>query len=297
MDSPVMYNFGRSSASRLLQLNPRGDASTEERRTVARPRRNRIEMKTYSKVLTAMALVLVLSLGAFADTIKLKDGSIIKGRIISFSDGRFTIVIGDGGRQRQMHFFTDEVESVEFDGVGPSLARGSAPNYNDASPRIPAGNTTATNRPVATPTPMPTPAPTPTPVRTLQPGGGSSAARPIVVNAKVLADDTNNGWTNTGFVVRQGQTVNITATGRVTLGMGRTSTPAGSNIPDPGKLMANDPTGGLIAVIGDDNNDFIFIGERRQIRVTRDGTLYLGVNEAELKDNTGAFDVTIEIVQ
>lgn len=254
-------------------------------------------MKTYSKVLTAMALVLVLSLGAFADTIKLKDGSIIKGRIISFADGRFTIVIGEGGRQRQMHFFTDEVESVEFDGVGPSLARGSAPNYNDASPRIPAGNTTATNRPVATPTPMPTPAPTPTPVRTLQPGGGSSAARPIVVNAKVLADDTNNGWTNTGFVVRQGQTVNITATGRVTLGMGRTSTPAGSNIPDPGKLMANDPTGGLIAVIGDDNNDFIFIGERRQIRVTRDGTLYLGVNEAELKDNTGAFDVTIEIVQ
>jgi hypothetical protein len=257
-------------------------------------------MKTYSKIFTAVLMVLVLGVGAFADTIKLKDGSIIKGRIITFGDGRFTIVIGEGSRQRQMYFYSDEVESVEFDGVGPSLARGSAPNYNDASPRIPAGaattNVAVNNTPVATPTPVPATNTTTPPVRTLTPGAGSAnTARPIVVNAKVLADDTNNGWTNTGFVVRQGQTVNITATGRVSLGMGRTATAAGSNIPDPGKLMANDPTGGLIAVIGDDNNDFIFIGERRQIRVTRDGTLYLGVNEAELKDNSGSFDVTIEI--
>jgi len=59
--------------------------------------------------------------------------------------------------------------------------------------------------------------------------------------------------------------------------------------------MANNPTGGLIAVIGDDNNDFVFIGERKRFTVMRDGPLYLGVNEAELKDNTGTFDVTIEI--
>jgi len=245
-------------------------------------------------------MVLAFGVGAFADTIKLKDGSVIKGRIISFGDGRFTIVIGEGGRQRQMHFFSDEVESAEFDGVGPSLARGSAPSYNDESPRIPAGNAVNTTRPnVNTNTSSnltTTPVPTPQPVRTLTPGGsGSNNARPIVLNAKVNADDTNNGWTNTGFVVRKGQTVSITATGRVTLGMGRSSTPAGSNIPDPGKLMANDPTGGLIAVIGDDNNDFVFIGERKRFTAMRDGTLYLGVNEAELKDNTGSFDVTIEI--
>jgi len=260
-------------------------------------------MKLYSKILTTIAIVLVLGVGAFADTIKLKDGSIIKGRIISFGDGRFTIVIGEGSRQRQMQFYTDEVESVEFDGVGPSLARGSAPSYNDSSPRIPAssltGNTRPANPPVTTPVPTPTPVANtnPQPVRTLTPGGGSSnSGRAIVLNAKVLADDTNNGWTNTGFVVRQGQTVSITATGRVNLGLGRSATPAGSNIPDPGKLMANDLTGGLIAVVGDDNNDFIFIGERKTFTVTRDGTLYLGVNEAELKDNSGSFDVTIEII-
>jgi len=243
-------------------------------------------------------MVLALGVGAFADTIKLKDGSVIKGRIIGFGDGRFTIVIGEGGRQRQMHFYSDEVESAEFDGVGPSLARGSAPNYNDESPRIPAVNAVNTTGPnMNTNTNSNSaPAPTPQPIRTLTPGGGASNnVRPIVINVKVTADDTNNGWTNAGFVLKKGQTVSITATGRVTLGMGRSSTPAGSNIPDPGKLMANDPTGGLIAVIGDDNNDFVFIGERKRFTVMRDGPLYLGVNEAELKDNTGTFDVTIEI--
>src|SRR5215204_2838074 len=65
----------------------------------------------------ALACFLVLSIFSmvFADTIRLKDGSIIKGKIITFGEGKFTIVIGDGSRQRQMNFFADEVESIEFD--------------------------------------------------------------------------------------------------------------------------------------------------------------------------------------
>ena len=42
----------------------------------------------------ALACFLVLSMFslAFADTIRLKDGSIIKGKIISFGEGKFTIL-------------------------------------------------------------------------------------------------------------------------------------------------------------------------------------------------------------
>ena len=40
----------------------------------------------------AAALVGVLSLSAFADTIRLKDGSIIKGKITGFTGGRFTVL-------------------------------------------------------------------------------------------------------------------------------------------------------------------------------------------------------------
>jgi hypothetical protein len=58
--------------------------------------------------------------------------------------------------------------------------------------------------------------------------------------------------------------------------------------------MRNQPTGGLICVIGDDNDDFIFIGKSRDFVAQRDGVLFLGVNEGNLADNTGIFDVVIE---
>ena len=52
---------------------------------------------------------------------------------------------------------------------------------------------------------------------------------------------------------------------------------------------------GLIVVVGDDNNDFIFIGSSREFEAPRDGTLFLGVNEGNLEDNSGAFETKVEI--
>jgi len=83
--------------------------------------------------------------------------------------------------------------------------------------------------------------------------------------------------------------------GRVSLGQNRFATADGlPSITDKDKLMRNSPTGGLIAVIGDDNDDFIFIGRGHDFVAQRDGVLFLGVNEGNLADNTGAFDVVIE---
>ncbi len=243
----------------------------------------------------ALLLTFALAASAFADTLRLKDGSIIKGRIISFTEGRFTVLIGSGSRQRQMVFFADEVESIEFDGIGPAVARSNAPSYNDAS--VSKAGTAPAVQP--TPAPVPSSAPaqpvnrTPEPVQTSAPTG---ASRGIVINVKVLADNTSNGWTNSGLVVRKGQRVKIVGTGRVSLGQGRSTTPAGlPGIADRDKLMQSEQTGALIAVIGDDNNDFLLIGSSREFVATRDGSLFLGVNEGNLEDNSGAFDVTIEV--
>ena len=91
-------------------------------------------------------------------------------------------------------------------------------------------------------------------------------------------DAASNGWTNSGLVVRRGQRLRITANGRVNLGGGRFATPDGvANLPDRDKLMRNQPTGGLICVIGDDNDDFIFIGRSHDFVAQRDGVLFLGV--------------------
>ncbi len=115
------------------------------------------------------------------------------------------------------------------------------------------------------------------------------------INIRVRADNASNGWTNSGLVVRRGQRLRITASGRVSLGNNRFSTPDGlPNVPDRDKLMRNQPTGGLIAVIGDDNDDFIFVGRSRDFVAQRDGVLFLGVNEGNLSDNSGFFEVVIE---
>src|SRR5712692_118671 len=59
-------------------------------------------------------------------------------------------------------------------------------------------------------------------------------------------------------------------------------------------ITRTQPPGGLIAVIRDDNDDFIFGGRSRDFVVQRDGVLFLGVNEGNLSDNSGNYDVVIE---
>ena len=256
--------------------------------------------------LLALALIISLSAPSFADTIRLKDGSVIHGQVVGFKDQQFTVIVGAGarGRRGRMQIYMEDIDSIEFDSAG-ATAGGTSPTINDDT------SGTDTNTTSSVPTPQPTPRPTAprtnttqssrtqTPQTTTTGGTTQPASRTsptfFQINARVRGDSTSNGWTNTGLVVRRGQRLRITATGRVSLGAGRSSTPAGlSTIPDKDKLMRNEPTGGLIAVIGDDNDDFIFIGSSRDFIAQRDGVLFLGVNEGNLVDNTGAYDAAIE---
>lgn len=247
----------------------------------------------FFRVVSALCLALTMAIFAFADTIRLKDGSIIKGKIVSFDGGRFVVVVGDGTRQKQLNYAASEVESIQFDGGGSATFKSSnnpteATKNNGNSTIITVGQKTA-KTPETEKTP-PAPLKTPTVTTTTQ------TVKPIEVGVKVLADNTANGWTNSGWVVKKGQKIKITGTGRVSLGGGRYTTPGGiASLPDKDKLLANEATGGLIAVIGDNNNDFIFIGESREFTATQDGALFLGVNEGNLNDNSGAFDIKIEI--
>ena len=246
--------------------------------------------------LVALMLVLSLSLVAFADTIRLKDGSVIRGQVIGFKDQQFTVLVGAGarGRRSQITLYMEDVESIEFDSAG------NAPVISD-------NNAGQTSRPTTPNTSRP---PVQQPDNSQdtgsdadntasQPTGrqNSSQAAPTFfqINTRVRGDSASNGWTNSGLVVRRGQRIRVSATGRVTLGAGRVSTPAGvPAIQDTEKLMRSYPTGALIAVIGDDNDDFIFIGGRREFIAQRDGVLFLGVNEGNLSDNTGSYDIVIE---
>jgi len=225
------------------------------------------------------ALVFAAALPVLADTIRLKDGSVIRGQIVSFRNEQFTILVGSGtrGRKSRITVYMEDVESIEFDGA----------------PADEASNTsTAPSQPPYQPPVNPRPS---NPPPTQQPNPTSPNPTFFNVNVRVRADNSSNGWTNSGLVVRRGQRLRINATGRVNLGnKGFANADGLPNVQDREKLMRNQPTGGLIAVIGDDNDDFIFIGSSRDFVAQRDGVLFLGVNEGNLADNSGTFEVVIE---
>jgi hypothetical protein len=278
-------------------------------------------MKAFRLVRPLAALTLVLALGgvaALADTIRMKDGQVIRGQIVAFRDQQFTVLIGSsrgGNRRSRITLYMEDVESIEFDGAdGPDTS--SAPDTSTYTP--PVENTRTQPTPQPTPrreeprqtggqrpptlgndsgtanntgrTNPSSPTTSPTPAR----GGGESPFFPVRV--RVTADNKANGWTDSGLMVRKGQRLKISATGRVSLGEGRFSTPTGlPRVVDTEKLMRNEPTGTLIAVIGDDNDEFIAIGANREFYAPRDGRLFLGVNEGKLEDNTGSYDALIEV--
>lgn len=244
-------------------------------------------MKRTFRLLLSITLLVSIPAPLLADTIRLKDGSVIRGTVIGFKDQQFTILVGGNarGRRGQTTVYMEDVESIEFDS-----ASGAPSVTEDATAR----NNPPMSRPSA---PNNQPDPTPNDSRSTDPPINSSSATPTFFTIKVgvRADSANNGWTNSGLVVRKGQRLRISASGRVSLGRGRFSTPGGiATILDNDKLMRNEATGALIAVIGDDNDDFIVIGPRRDFVAQRDGVLFLGVNEGDLADNTGSYDIVIE---
>jgi hypothetical protein len=251
-------------------------------------------MRKTFRLLLALTLVLSTAAPLLADTIRLKDGSVIRGQVIGFKDQQFTILIGGNarGRRGQTTVYVEDVESIEFDATtssGPGTEDLTAqnnppamrPNNTNNQPDNTGSNPRSDNNGSNT--------------RSIDPPVTSAPSTFFTIKVGVRADNANNGWTNSGLVVRKGQRLRINASGRVSLGRGRFSTPGGlTGLQDQDKLMRTEATGALIAVIGDDNDDFILIGPRREFVAQRDGVLFLGVNEGDLADNTGTYDIVIE---
>ena len=256
-----------------------------------------------NRSLTHRLLALILSVAAtttavLADTIRLKDGTVVRGEIVSFRDQKFTILVGSGartGRRSTLTLYLEDVESIDFDNAGGgTTASADTPDVETARPQTqPSRPAPLDPRPASGTSGVDTSAGGNTP-RTTSPSAGE-AAQYFPIKVRVRADNAANGWTDSGLMVRRGQRLRISSSGRVSLGQGRFSTPTGlPRVTDTEKLMRNEPTGALIAVIGDDNDEFIFIGAGREFLAPRDGRLFLGVNEGNLGDNTGTYDTLIE---
>jgi len=265
-----------------------------------------MKFKFSRALVAAAALAVAAPAVALADTIRLKNGSVIRGEVVGFRDEQFTVLMEPTarGRRNRIQVYIEEVESIEFDGApAGSTTADAGGNTQPADDRA---SGPAPSRTASQPSEQPrmqgagntSPAAT-NPARTSNTGASqpSSSAAPqfFPVRVRVRADNAANGWTDSGLMVRKGQRLRISASGRISLGQGRFATPTGlPRVADNEKLMRDEPTGALIAVIGDDNDEFVFVGAGREFYATRDGRLFLGVNEGNLADNTGTYDALIE---
>ena len=146
--------------------------------------------KFFVRAVVAFALVFAVSVPVLADTIRLKDGSVIRGQIVSFKNEQFTILVGSGarGRKSRITVYMEDVDSIDFDSTG-----------NTSGPAEDNNSSQTTYQP---PYQQPSNQPPPT-NNTTQPSTNNPAF--FQINVKVRADNARNGWTNSGLVVRRGQ--------------------------------------------------------------------------------------------
>src|SRR5262249_13388501 len=116
-----------------------------------------------------------------------------------------------------------------------------------------------------------------------------------VIAEKTVSVAAAADWTSTEIRIQRGQRIVITASGEVDLGDNQRTGPDGISLTDSRKLVAARPTGALIAVVGDDNDDFVFVGSDTAFDAPQNGTLFLSVKEDTLKDNKGAFGARVKV--
>ena len=243
-------------------------------------------MRTLLRALGSSALAATLAVGASADTIYMRNGSVIRGTVVGFSSGVFTVMLGDGsgGASSRATLAESEIDRIEFDEGSTAPVDSTGPR---TQPRRSNPSSVATRRDDTVTAPVSDP-----PVYDTAPSTAGSAVRQGDVTVRPEAD-----WTNSNLRVERGSRIRVTASGSVKLDPTgrRVATPAGINVPDRDKLLPTRPTGSLIAVIGDDNDEFIFIGTQAEFVAERDGYLFLSINEGNLRDNGGSFTAQVVV--
>ena len=190
-----------------------------------------------------------------ADTLVMRNGQRISGRLVGLRDGVFEFEEDRGLRRgRVIRVEQVDVRTIELDQDGPgAFDRGDRGERN--------------NEPVGRP-------------RGLR-------EREVNVSARTQ-------WTDTGVSVRNGQTIYFEASGRVRWGSSRQDGPEGENDSprNPSRPIPGRPAAALIGRVGDDAPFFIG-NDTEGIRVRGSGTLFLGINDETLDDNSGSFRVTV----
>jgi hypothetical protein len=123
-------------------------------------------------------------------------------------------------------------------------------------------------------------------------GTGTSGTLTGGTTINVLA---NVPWTDTGITVNSGDRVMFQASGTINFGQsaGQTATPDGGGERRAGYPDPTVPVGALIGKVGNNGTPFAIGTQRQALGMPASGRLFLGVNDNERGDNSGAFTVIV----
>jgi hypothetical protein len=118
---------------------------------------------------------------------------------------------------------------------------------------------------------------------------------PASLDAQVVVKG-NKAWTKTKISVAKNDKVQVQVTGTVTLDPNVTCTADGLKISSGPEHIAikNVNRGALVAKVGKNGAPFL-IGASGQFIVGPEGKLMFGINDDNVKNNTGAFTLTVTV--
>ena len=217
-------------------------------------------MKYGRGVVSVGALCVALTVVVRADTLVMKDGQRVDGRLVTVRDGVIEFEARRGFfKTERLRVDRGDVRAIELDQDRDDRGPGRGPDGDRD-----------------------------------REGDRDRGGRPSGLRERDVSVNAATAWNETGVEVRAGQTIYFEATGKVRWGPGRQDGPGGEGDSprNPGRPIPGRPGAALIGRIGD--SDPFFIGDDRgPIRVRESGRLFLGVNDDYLRDNSGAFRVTV----
>lgn len=128
-------------------------------------------------------------------------------------------------------------------------------------------------------------------VNNTTPSTPNNNGRWVVIAEEPVQVAANAGWVDTGMHVKEGQQVSIKVGGmQVNLGAPGYAGAGGTSKTDGKKPLSTCPTGALIAKLG---NEMICIKSEHTFTAASGGQLWLGLNESNLADNSGAWTANV----
>jgi hypothetical protein len=221
-------------------------------------------MKRSLWIVLSVAGVLGVSTAVLsADTLIMRNGTRISGRLVGLRDGVFEFEEDRGLRRgRVIKVEQAGVRTIELDQDGPGPFDRGDRGDRDRGDR--------------------------------DGRDGDQAGRPRGLREREVSVSARNQWTDSGVQVRNGQMIYFEASGKIRWGANRQDGPDGENNSprNPNRPIPSRPAASLIGRVGDEAPFFIG-SDTNGIRVRGSGTLFLGVNDETFEDNSGAFRVTV----